>query len=155
MEEARYLARVGKVRREHFADPTELAQLFSRSPGLPNWVDGAYELAARSVLRSDEAAGDWVLCCPAAMESSIYLGSQEYGIWPSPDDFDRPIKWAGADPTLDDAGCPALCGQALHEEMGHDYEFIPGTKHFLQMEQPEACARIVTEFVANHIAKES
>jgi pimeloyl-ACP methyl ester carboxylesterase len=151
MQDARFLARTGSARREHFADPSLLAKLFSRSPGLPNWVEGAYDLAARSVMRRDEAADDWVLCCPAALESVIYLGTQDYGVWPSRDAFDCPVKWVCADPTLEDAGCPALCGRALHEEMGHDYEFVPGTHHFLQMEQPEICARIVTDFVTEHL----
>lgn len=149
LEDARFLARTGSVRREHFADPAQLATVFSRSPGLPNWIDGAYDLAARSVLRRDEAADDWVLCCPAALESSIYCGTMQYGVWPTARAFDRPVKLICADPTLDDAGGPALCGQALHEETGIDYEFVPGTHHFLQMEQPEACARIVTDFISN------
>ena len=151
MEDARFLARTCGARREHFTNPSLLATLFSRSTGLPNWVAGAYELAARSVLRRDEAAGDWVLCCPAALEASSYLGTQKYGVWPARDALDKPVKWVCADPDLEDSGCPALCGRALHEEMGHDYEFIPGTHHFLQMEQPEACARIMTQFIAQHI----
>ncbi len=155
MKDSVALARVGSVRREHFADPSVLAKLFVRSGGLPNWVDGAYELTARSVLRRDDTAGDWVLCCPAALEAAIYLGTQKFGVWPEADAFDRPVKWVCADPTLDDAGCPALCGQALHREMGLDYEFVSGTHHFLQMEQPEICAPIMTEFVDQHLRKES
>lgn len=154
-EEARLLARAGVARREHFADPAQLAMLLARSPALPNWVEGAYDLAARSVLRRDEAAGDWVLSCPAALETKIYSGSMQSGVWPAPDAFDRPVKWVCADPTLADAGCPALCGRALHEELGHDYEFVPGARHFLQMEQPEACARIVTDFVMQHTDQEA
>jgi pimeloyl-ACP methyl ester carboxylesterase len=148
--EARLLSRGGIARRARFADPSQLAALFARSPALPNWVDGAYELAARSVLRRDEEAGDWVLCCPPALESLIYRATMDHGVWPEADAFDRPVKLVCADPGLEDAGCPALCGQALHREMGHDYEFIPGARHFLQMEQPEICARVVADFVARH-----
>ncbi|MEE2970311.1 MAG: alpha/beta hydrolase [Pseudomonadota bacterium] len=155
MKDGRMLARAGNARREHFTDPSQLVTVLSRSPGLPNWVDGAYDLAARSTLRRDEEAGDWVLCCPAALEASIYLETKKYGVWPARDAFDRPVKWVCADPTLEDAGCPALCGQALHREMGLDYEFVSGTHHFLQMEQPEICARIMTEFVDQHLRKES
>jgi hypothetical protein len=32
---------------------------------------------------------------------------------------------------------------------------VPGTQHFLQMEQPEICARIMSEFVDEHLGKES
>lgn len=152
-EEARALTRATAGRRQHFADPSDLAGLFARSPILPRWVEGAYDLAARSVLRPDKAAGDWVLCCPPNYESKIYQGSLEYGVWPSAQGFDRPLKLVCADPGLEGAGCPALCGRALHDEMGFDYEFVPGTGHFLQMEQPETCARIVMDFcAANGIA---
>ena len=41
--------------------------------------------------------------------------------------------------------------RALAGENGYDYDFVPGTGHLLQIEKPDACARVVEDFLAKHV----
>ncbi len=47
-------------------------------------------------------------------------------------------------------GAPATAqtNYALGTENGYDYDFVPGTGHLLQIEQPAECARLVEDFMA-------
>jgi pimeloyl-ACP methyl ester carboxylesterase len=49
----------------------------------------------------------------------------------------------------DAKGAPAMAqtNYALGTENEYDYDFVPGTGHLLQIEQPADCARLVEEFV--------
>jgi pimeloyl-ACP methyl ester carboxylesterase len=39
----------------------------------------------------------------------------------------------------------------LASENGYDYDFVPGTGHLLQIEKPDACARLVEDFLAKRL----
>jgi pimeloyl-ACP methyl ester carboxylesterase len=43
---------------------------------------------------------------------------------------------------------PALIGRALARQHRLPYEAIPGTTHFLQIEEPEKCLRAMESFLA-------
>jgi pimeloyl-ACP methyl ester carboxylesterase len=43
---------------------------------------------------------------------------------------------------------PALIGRALAKQHGLPYEAIPGTTHFLQIEEPEKCVQAMESFLA-------
>ena len=58
-----------------------------------------------------------------------------------------PIKVLGADPTLPFAYLPTLDLGDIREV---DYDFLPDATHFLPLEQPEACAAALREFLAEH-----
>ena len=133
-------------RPERFNDPAELALQFSKTRGFGRWVSGAHELAARSVLRSEGNA--WVLACPGELEARIYEGNGILDIWPQVTDFDRPVLIIASDPEQPDAQLPATSCRALAEECGFPYVAIPGTGHFLQIEEPQLCVREVFEFAA-------
>jgi pimeloyl-ACP methyl ester carboxylesterase len=53
-----------------------------------------------------------------------------------------------ADPA--DGGPPALIGRALAEEASLEYEAIPETSHFLQIERPQECIRAMEAFLVKH-----
>jgi pimeloyl-ACP methyl ester carboxylesterase len=53
----------------------------------------------------------------------------------------------GADPNAKGAPAMAQTNYALGTENEYDYDFVPGTGHLLQIEQPADCARLVEEFV--------
>jgi len=61
-----------------------------------------------------------------------------------------PVKLIGADPNIEGASVPGLLSKAVAEETAVEYEAIPDTTHFLQMEKPEACVRAMETFVAKH-----
>ena len=47
-----------------------------------------------------------------------------------------PVKLICADPESEDTGPPALVGRAMAAELPIEYEAIPKTTHFLQVERP-------------------
>ena len=59
------------------------------------------------------------------------------------------MKLIGADPNAKSAPATAQTNYALGTENGYGLnDFVPGTGHLLQIEQPAECARLVEEFVA-------
>ena len=47
------------------------------------------------------------------------------------------------------AGQVARSGAALHHDGGIRYATIPDTSHFLQFESPEACYRVMRDFLVD------
>lgn len=114
------------------------------------WVEGAHRLVAETTLRHDADAGDWALACPRGLEAKVFDTNMDAGLWHRVGDITVPIKLIGADPDLDGATQPASSCRALAQEFTLPYECIAGTSHFLQIEQPEHCVRILDDFLARH-----
>ena len=55
-----------------------------------------------------------------------------------------PVKAIGADPTHRFSFMPSMDLSVLDDL---DYDFVPETTHFLQMEEPEQCAALTVEFL--------
>jgi pimeloyl-ACP methyl ester carboxylesterase len=144
--EMHVLSEWSRRRPKRFDDPAELAHQFAETRGFSRWVPGAHDLAARSVLR--EERDGWVLVCPGELEARIYEGNGELGIWPRASDFERPALVIASDPEAPGAQMPATACRALADECGFPYVAIPGTGHFLQIEEPRLCAREVFDFAA-------
>lgn len=144
--EMRLLSKWARRRPDRFDDPAELARQLAETRGFGRWVAGAHALAARSVLRRDGQA--WVLACPGELEARIYEGNGMLDIWPRVAEFERPVLVIASDPDQPDAQLPATSCRALAEECGFPYVLVPGTAHFLQIEEPRRCAREVLEFAA-------
>ncbi len=145
--EERVLWRWAAGRPAVFDDPSELADLYAKSRMLSGWVDGTYDLMARAVLRQDTADGKWHLVCSGARESNIYRQNAALNIWPHGDDFPIPVLLVGGDPESDIPSAPAHACRALGSEMGWRYESVPGTGHFLQLQEPDACAQLTKSFL--------
>ena len=145
VEEGRQIAAMTAKRAARFGSPDELARLYARR--FPRWMPRAAELVARTVLRRDDAAGDWVLTCPPALESRMYLENGTLEMWPAAGDLARPTLLIGADPHAEEAQATAHCCRALHLDGGIGYATIPNTGHFLQLENPEACYGIMCDFL--------
>ncbi|CAN0570017.1 unnamed protein product, partial [Laminaria digitata] len=131
-----------------FADPSEQAAEFKKSRMLSKWVDGAYELMARSILRQDTATDRWNLVCSGAREADIYKQNAALNIWPQADEFPMPVLAMASDPDSNIPSSPAYACRALRDECGWAYECVPGTGHFLQIQEPETCAGITRRFAA-------
>ena len=107
---------------------------------------GSHRQVADSVLRRE---GDgWVLRCPRALESSMYVQGITLGLWPPASAFPGPVKLIAADPARERPDPTAFSNQALAQEGGYDYLPMPATGHLLQLEKPEACAAAVREFLS-------
>ena len=124
--------------RETFADLLEFLPIFQRAvPGVP-------DLVAQTTLRECSDADGYELRCPREYEAQII---QYAGIFAVSIDFDKllcPTKVIGADPTLPYSYLPTL---DLGDMLGVDYDFLPETTHFLQLEQPQECVAAMREFI--------
>jgi pimeloyl-ACP methyl ester carboxylesterase len=133
-------------RREHFADPLELAADYAAVRAGRNWVEGSHLAVAEAVLR--RAGDEYELRCPRALEAALYAQGITLGLWPRASDFAGPINLIAGDPERERPDPTALSNQALAREGGFDYLAMPGTGHLLQLEKPAACADAVREFLA-------
>jgi pimeloyl-ACP methyl ester carboxylesterase len=140
------LWRWAQSRPASFADPAEQAEQFKKSRMLSKWVDGAYELMARSILRHDASANTWNLVCSGAREADIYIQNAGLNIWPQADEFPMPMLVIASDPDSKIPSSPAYACRALRDECGWAYECVEGTGHFLQLQEPEQCAAITRRF---------
>ena len=137
-------------RRRKFASVEELTNDYLQSRATRNWVPGEHELMARSVLRKDPDGDGFVLVCAPENEATIYEQAMTLNLWPTAKEFGGPVKLIGADPNAKGAPATAAANQALGTEGGYDYNFVEGTGHLLQIEKPDECFRITTEFLAKH-----
>jgi pimeloyl-ACP methyl ester carboxylesterase len=134
-------------RTPHYEDPLVLARQFSKY--FTRWQPAAYELMARATLRRDEASGEYVLACPREFEAHVFRSNRDTSVWTGLAHMPVAVKLICADPNLEMAA-PALIGKALAEEAGVDYEAIPETTHFLQIERPAECVRSMEQFLAKN-----
>ncbi len=134
-------------RQSVFGDPGELARHFASTRMLSGWDPKAYELMARSVLRRDPKTGDWVLCCPGPLESRIYRENATIHLWPDASDLPGPMVLIASDPDSEIPSPPGHSARALRDERGWRYHCVPGTGHFLQIQEPEACLELVRSFM--------
>ena len=105
---------------------------------------------ARATLRYDEASGEWILACPRELEARIFESTADPTIWPRMANLQVPVKLICADPESEDAGPPSLIGRAMAAELPIEYEAIPDTTHFLQIERPRECVQATETFFARH-----
>ncbi len=129
-------------RREQFESIEDFMEDFPYRKVFTQTVPGLFDLAAETLLRK---SGDrYVLRCPPAYEAQV----MEYAlILSSMVDFQglrQPTKIIGADPTIPFSYLPTF---DLSEIMTLEYDFIPETTHFAQLEKPAECAAAVREFL--------
>ena len=105
---------------------------------------GVHDLLAEAVTRPAVDGDGYELCCPKEYEAQIF----EYGFdWAMEVDFSLvgcPVKAIGSDPTMPFSFFPSM---DLRELVETNYDFLPETTHFLQLEEPEQCARLTIAFL--------
>lgn len=131
-------------RSERFPDKEDFSYILRFVPMFSSVVPGVLELMAATTLRRRTDGHDYELRCPREYEARIV----EYaGVFSVMVDFDRlqsPTKVFGADPTLPFSFLPTL---DLSDILTVDYDFLPEATHLLQLEQPQACASALREFL--------
>ena len=141
------LAQWALGRRRRFSTVEELAHEYRQSRAAARWAAGVHELMAHAVLRKDPAGDGFVLVCAPENEAAIYAEALTLDLWPHASELGGPVKLIGADPNGAGAPASARANQALAVENGYDYDFIAGSGHMLQIEQPTQCARLVEDFL--------
>ena len=130
-------------RRERFESRAELADLMRDIPAYQRFKPGAVDLLVAATTRPVEGGG-FELRCPREYESQAF--AYFFG-WAMEIDLGRvgcPVKAVGADPTRRFSFMPSIDLSVLDSL---DYDFLPETTHFLQMEEPEQCAALTVGFL--------
>ncbi len=125
--------------REDFSNRIQFAAVFSRV------VPGVFDLMAKTTLRKSSSRDDYELRCPREYEARIAEYGEIFSVMVDLEDLVSPTKVLGADPTIPFSYLPSL---DLRDIVTVDYDFLPETSHFLQLEEPEACASAVREFLS-------
>ena len=144
------LAARARRRRPSYQSPEEFERQLASVPAFRRWVPEAFGLMARATLRHDQASGAWVLACPRELEAQVFEATADPSIWPAMARMPVPVELICADPDAEDAGPPALIGRAMATELPIEYESIPDTSHFLQIERPQECIRATEAFLTRH-----
>ena len=137
-------AALTRRRTDRFRTREELVDLLGFLPIFQRAVPGIYDLVARTTLRECADGQGYELRCPREYEAQIIEYARTFAVLVDFDTFRCPIKVLGADPTLPYSYLPTL---DLSDVLSVDYDFLPETTHFLQLEQPEQCAAVLREFV--------
>ena len=138
------VADAARQRSSHFASRQDLADLAQFSPNFRRVVPGVLELLAETTLRPSGSGEGYELCCPPEYEARVVEHARVFGAAVDLPGYGCPVKAIGADPTLQFAYLPAA---NLSGMVGVDYDFLPDTTHFLQLEQPENCVALMLEFL--------
>ncbi len=134
-------------RRDRFETWEELAKTVRNWPTFALLLPGVADLYARTLLRSAADSKGYILYCPSEYEANIFEYLLAYTFEASAESFACPVKVIGADPTLNFSFLP---GMDLTTLTGLEYDFVPDTTHFLQIEKPEVRVVSMLEFLERH-----
>ena len=137
------MAGAASRRRSLFESEQAFAERLHRTPAFGGLRPGAAELLARTTLRpADEGAG-LVLRCPREYEARIAAQGYRHAAGVDAHAIPCPVKVIGSDPLAPHSFMPTV---AMNEIHALNYDFIPDTTHFLQLEEPEACVEALLDF---------
>ncbi|MDE2781919.1 MAG: alpha/beta hydrolase [Gemmatimonadota bacterium] len=132
-------------RRTHrFRKRSDFTDLLSYLPLLLRAVPGASDLMARTVLTEAPSEDGYELRCPPEYEAQVIAYIRTYAFLVDFGELPCPTKVIGSDPTLPYAYLPTF---NLSHIQTVDYDFIPETTHFLQLEKPAECVATMCEFL--------
>ena len=136
-------AELTRRRTPRFKAKSDLAEFLPYMPAFQRVVDGVCDLVAETTLREDELGEGYELRCPREYEAQIVDYASIFAVAVDFGSFLCPVKVIGADPTLPYSYLPTL---DLSDIYGVDYDFLPESTHFLQLEQPEECVATMRGF---------
>ncbi len=143
---AGYMAQKARQRQDRFESRGELKEQLLRASVYDRLQPGAAELIARTTLRPC-ANGNrgYELCCPREYEAHIYDQLYASAVASDIRRLPCPTKVIGADPVVPLSFLPSV---DLSDMVALDYDFVPETTHFLQLEEPQECVDRTLDFLA-------
>ena len=138
-------ARATRNRQIYFESYEQYQELLDFLPAYSKLVPGAKALIARSVLQEIAEVKGLELRCPRHFEAQIIEFVRGYTEQVDFNNLPCPTKVIGSDPLLPFSYLPTV---DLSDVLSVDFDFIPDTSHFLQIEKPAECAEYVRKFVA-------
>ena len=136
-------AAMTRRRTDRFRAVQDFVQVLRFLPAFTRVVPGVHELMARTTLRESADGEGSELRCPKEYEAQIIDYARVFAVLVNFEALTCPTKVIGADPTLPYSYLPTF---DLTHVLTVDYDFIPEASHFLQLENPEACAAATREF---------
>lgn len=130
-----------------FESENEFAEFLRYIPAFRGVVPGVLELMARTTLRKSATVPGYELRCPREYEAQFMEYSRSFFPLLDLGTVATPTKVIGADPTLDYSYLPTF---DLSEITNLDYDFIPESTHYLQLEKPSECVTAMLEFLERH-----
>ena len=144
-EAADRAARIAQRRTFRFATREEFADRLRSLAKFEHAVPGMYDLMARTTLRARADGDGYELRCPREHEAQIIAYARIFAVLVDFEALACPTKVIGGDPVMPYTYLPPL---DLREMVTVDYDFLPDTTHFLQLEKPEDCAAALRGFLA-------
>ena len=140
------MAERARVRQEYFERWEDLAEGFHRSKAFARVEPGAVELLARSTSRPRIGGDGFELCCPPEYEARLFEQLYKWAIAVDLSTLEIPLKVIGGDPVMPFSFLPTIDPELVTRV---DYDFVPETTHLLQLEEPQACASLMIEFLSS------
>lgn len=139
------LAEGARRRRTVFESEAAYAERLDRTPAFEQLRDGVADLLAQTTLRPTTDGTGQELRCPREYEARIDEQGFEFAASVDPETLTCPVKVIGSDPATPHTFLPTV---DMREILALDYDFVPETSHFLQLEKPEECAETAMRFIA-------
>ncbi len=141
---ARQLAARARKRQSLFATREEYAERLLAARAFERLRPGAAEWIAHTTLRPADEGTGYQLSCPPAYEARIFEQLYDSAVAADIANLACPTKIIGADPTVPFSFLPSV---NVSELVSIEYDFVPETTHFLQLEQPEECVALTVAFL--------
>ena len=139
-------AELARRRTDRFQKESEFSELLHHLV-LSRAVPGAADLMASTVLRESTDGESVELRCPREYEAQIFAYARTYAFLVDLGSLPCPTKVIGSDPTMTFSYMPSFNLSHINTV---DYDFLPESTHFLQVEQPEECVDLMCEFLGGH-----
>ena len=137
-------ARMTRRRGYRFQTEEDFTELLSYLPAFTRFVPGALELMASTTLRKSANGQEYELRCPREYEAQVIDYIRSYSMLADIETLPCPTKIIGADPTLPYSYLPT---SDFSHVISVDYDFLPETTHFLQLEKPAECVAEIRKFL--------
>ena len=131
-------------RRGSFDSEAAFAERLRNTPAFQLLRPGVADLLAQTTLRAVNGGSEFVLRCPREYEARIYEQGYQHASTVDVDAISCPVKVIGSDPVAPHSFLPTV---AMDEIVALNYDFVPDTTHFLQLEEPERCLAALLDFI--------
>ena len=140
----RRMANAARIRQHRFDAQEVLSEKLGQTQAFSLLRPGVVDLLARTTLRRGSGAAPYELCCPPAYEAQVFTEMFNWSTRVDLDDVRCPVKVIGGDPAMSFSFLPSV---DLGELVLLNYDYLPDTTHFLQLEEPEACVAAMLRFL--------
>ena len=138
------MSATARRRRFRFESKDEFTRRIVGRPVYRNLPSPIVQLMADTTLRLNPDGTAFELCCPREYEAQVYEYLFGWAMRVNLQRVSCPVKVVGADPTVPFTFMPSM---DLSQLVDLDYDYLPDSTHFLQLEEPEKCAAFTVDFM--------